>query len=411
MRREDAAMTETRTTATRTPIPRGIARSGPALFSYGFRPFFLAAGIWAVVAMALWIAFLVAGIGIGGSYGASAWHAHEMLFGYTSAALAGFLLTAVPNWTGRLPVSGRPLVWLGLTWLAGRLALLFPDAIGVGAAMAIDAAFLPVLLAICAREIIAGRKWKDLKILAVLAALALGNIGFHLLVFGTGDIGLASRLAVGAYVMLIGIVGGRIVPSFTRNWLAKSGATALPAPYSHFDSVALLAGLAALALWVALPQAPVTALACAGAGILHAVRLWRWRGWTTGGEKLVLVLHVGYAGIPLGFLLVAAAAAGWIEPISALHVFTVGAIGLMTLAVMSRATRGHTGLPLAASPLTALSYLLVLVAALARPVAGLVPDFMTELLALSGVCWMAGFALFVVEYAPPLVRRRRDRPT
>lgn len=403
-------MTETRTSSTRTPIPRGIARTGPALFSYGFRPFFLAAGIWAVVAMALWIAYLTAGIGIGGSYGAAAWHAHEMLFGYTSAALAGFLLTAVPNWTGRLPVSGRPLIGLILVWLAGRLALLFPDTLGLVPAMAVDAAFLPVLLAICAREIVAGRKWKDLKILAVLAALSLGNIGFHLLVFGTGDIGFASRLAVGAYVMLIGIIGGRIVPSFTRNWLARNGATALPASYSHLDTAALLLGLCALALWVVLPLAPVTAIACIIAGVLHAIRLWRWRGWTTGGERLVLVQHAGYVFVPLGFLLVAGSAIGRLEPVSALHVFTVGAIGLMTLAVMSRATRGHTGLPLTASPVTAISYLMILVAALARPLAGLMPDFTVELLALSGLCWIAGFSLFVAEYAPALIRRRRDRP-
>jgi uncharacterized protein involved in response to NO len=403
-------MIETRTSSTRTPIPRGIARTGPALFSYGFRPFFLAAGIWAVLAMVLWIAYLTVGIGIGGSYGATAWHAHEMLFGYTSAALAGFLLTAVPNWTGRLPVSGRPLIGLILVWLAGRLALLLPDTVGLVPAMAVDAAFLPVLLAICAREIVAGRKWKDLKILAVLAALSLGNIGFHLLVFGTGDIGFASRLAVGAYVMLIGIIGGRIVPSFTRNWLARNGATALPASYSHLDTAALLLGLGALALWVVLPLAPVTAIACIIAGVLHAIRLWRWRGWATGGERLVLVLHAGYAFVPLGFLLVAGSAIGWLEPVSALHVFTVGAIGLMTLAVMSRATRGHTGLPLTASPVTAISYLMILVAALTRPLAGFVPDFMIELLALSGLCWIAGFALYVAEYAPALIRRRRDRP-
>lgn len=403
-------MIETRTSSTRTPIPRGIARTGPALFSYGFRPFFLAAGIWAVLAMVLWIAYLTVGISIGGSYGATAWHAHEMLFGYTSAALAGFLLTAVPNWTGRLPVSGRPLIGLILVWLAGRLALLLPDTVGLVPAMAVDAAFLPVLLAICAREIVAGRKWKDLKILAVLAALSLGNIGFHLLVLSTGDIGFASRLAVGAYVMLIGIIGGRIVPSFTRNWLARNGASALPASYSHLDTAALLVGLGALALWVVLPLAPVTAVACSVAGILHAVRLWRWRGWTTGGERLVLVLHAGYAFVPLGFLLVAGSAIGWLEPLSSLHVFTVGAIGLMTLAVMSRATRGHTGLPLTASPVTAISYLMILVAALTRPLAGFVPDFMIELLALSGLCWIAGFALYVAEYAPALIRRRRDRP-
>ena len=220
--------------AKRQPVPRGIARSGPVIFSYGFRPFFLAAGLWAIAAMALWIGALAAGWEIGGSYGGAYWHAHEMLFGYSSAALAGFLLTAVPNWTGRLPVSGTPLIVLFALWCAGRLALLAPDVLGMPLSIAIDAAFLPLLLAICAREIVAGRKWKDLKILAGILALALANIGFHLLVAGGGDAGLANRLGVGAFVMLVTVMGGRVVPSFTRNWLVKRHSIDLPAPYCRW---------------------------------------------------------------------------------------------------------------------------------------------------------------------------------
>ena len=145
-------------------IPRGIATTGPVLFSYGFRPFFLGASLWAIFAMAGWIAALTTGIDIAGEYGPAHWHAHEMLFGFSSAVLAGFLLTAVPNWTGRLPVSGRPLAYLFALWVAGRLALLATDVIGLKFAVIIEAAFMPALLAICAREIIVGRKWKDLKI-------------------------------------------------------------------------------------------------------------------------------------------------------------------------------------------------------------------------------------------------------
>ncbi|GLQ56613.1 NnrS family protein [Devosia nitrariae] len=393
----------------RKPVPRGIASTGPALFSYGFRPFFLLAGIWAVAAMGLWIAALSGAAEVGGSYGAPAWHAHEMLFGYSSAALAGFLLTAAPNWTGRLPVSGWPLVGLVLVWIAGRLALLLPDELGIGPSITIDAAFLPLLLAICAREIIVGRKWKDLKVLAGLSALAIANIVFHLMVARGGDVAVANRLAVGAYVMLISIIGGRVVPSFTRNWLAKRHAISLPAPYAHFDTATLLTGVVALVLWVLLPGTPLTGAACALAGSLHAVRLARWQGWQTGAEALVLVLHVGYAFVPLGFLITGMAQFGWIEPVAALHVFTAGGIGVMTLAIMSRATRGHTGLELAASPTTGISYLLVLTAALSRPLTAILPELTQELLALSGICWMAGFGLYVLEYVPALTRRRRDR--
>lgn len=394
----------------RQPVPRGIARSGPVLFSYGFRPFFLAAGIWAVAAMALWIGALAAGWEIGGSYGGAYWHAHEMLFGYGSAALAGFLLTAVPNWTGRLPVSGLPLVILFAAWCAGRLAMLAPDGLGLLASLAIESAFLPLLLAICAREIIAGRKWKDVKILAGLAALALANIGFHTLIATGGDVGFANRLAVGAYVMLVSIMGGRVVPSFTRNWLAKRHIDRLPAPYDRFDTIVLLTGLAALLLWVTTPETLWTGLACGLAAVLHLMRLWRWCGWQSWDEKLVLILHFGYGFVPLGFALIALAQLGWFEPVAALHVFTVGAIGVMTLAMMTRATRGHTGQPLAASRLTSISYLALLTAAVLRPMTSLWPAMHLELLTLSGVCWMLAFSLYVIEYGPLLWGQRRERP-
>ena len=396
--------------ATRIPVPRGIKRSGPVIFSYGFRPFFLAAGLWAIAAMALWIGALAAGWQIGGSYGGPNWHAHEMLFGYSSAALAGFLLTAVPNWTGRLPVSGTPLIVLFAVWCAGRLVLLAPDLLGLIPSITIDAAFLPLLLAICAREIIAGRKWKDFKILGGILALAIANIGFHLLIALGGDAGFANRLGVGAFVILVSIMGGRVVPSFTRNWLVKRHAIDLPVPYNRFDTVALLVGLAALMLWVGLSGTIWTGLACLVAGILHLLRLWRWRGWQSWDEKLVLVLHLGYAFVPLGFFAIAAAQMGWTEPVASLHVFTVGAIGVMTLAIMSRATRGHTGLPLAASRVTASSYAALILAALLRPLAGVWPDHYTELLSATGLCWIVAFALYVAEYGPALVRTRRDRP-
>jgi uncharacterized protein involved in response to NO len=393
----------------RKPVPRGIARSGPVILAYGFRPFFLAAGLWAVLAMGLWIGALAVDLPIGQGYGGPAWHAHEMLFGYTSAALAGFLLTAIPNWTGRLPVSGTPLALLFLVWLAGRLALIAPTSFGLAWAIALDIAFLPLLFAICLREVVAGRKWRDLKVLAAVLALALANGGYHGLVILNDDPGLASRLAISAYVMLIGIIGGRVVPSFTRNWLAKRHVTNLPAPYDRLDTIALLCGLIALACWVIGPDQWLTGSACLIAAALHAARLKRWRGWQTGEERLVLVLHLAYAALPLGFISVAMVPFGLVDPASALHVFTIGAIGLMTLAIMSRATRGHTGLPLTAPHLTTASYCLVLIAALLRPLSVLVPDHGLILVSLSGLCWMAAFALYLLEYAPALVTRRKPR--
>lgn len=394
----------------RKPVPRGLAHAGPVILAYGFRPFFLGAGLWAVLAMGLWVGALALGLPIGAGYGGPAWHAHEMLFGYSSAALAGFLLTAIPNWTGRLPVSGASLAALFLVWLAGRLALIAPSAIGVGWAIALDSAFLPLLFAICLREVVAGRKWRDLKVLAGVLALACANGGFHGLVLIDAGTGLASRLAVSAYIMLIGIIGGRIVPSFTRNWLAKRHATSLPAPYGPFDTTALLGALAALSVWIVWPDRWETGVACLLAALLHAIRLTRWQGWQTGRERLVLVLHIAYAALPVGFTCVALVPLGLLGPASALHVFTIGAIGLMTLAIMTRATRGHTGLPLTAPPLTVTSYGFLIAGALLRPVATLWPDHYMTLISASGLCWMIAFALYLVEYAPALLTRRKTRP-
>ena len=391
----------------RRPVPRGIARSGPPLLSYGFRPFFLGAGVFAVVAMAGWIAALAAGWDIGGDYGALNWHAHEMLFGYTSAALAGYMLTAIPNWTGRLPVSGPQLLGLVVLWLGGRVALLWPGPLGpVGAAL-LDSVFLPTLATIAAIEIIAGRNWKNLKILAGLVGLSLANAGFHVSVILTGGAAEASRAGVAIYIMLIAVIGGRIVPSFTRNWLVKAGADAVPVPFNRFDMVTLALLLPALAVFVVLPTHPATALLALAASALHAVRLMRWRGWLTLDEPLLLALHVAYGFVPIGLAAVAASAMGWIAQASALHVLTVGAIGGMTLAIMTRASLGHTGRPLTASPLTCLCYLCLLLSAVIRPFAELIGTQYHLLLSLAGAGWLLAFGLFVLEYGPMLLASRR----
>ncbi|MDY6961533.1 MAG: NnrS family protein, partial [Pseudomonadota bacterium] len=268
-------------------VPRGLSQTAPVLFSYGFRPFFLAAAIWAVVAMLLWLLSLGGAIAVATDYGPAYWHAHEMLFGYSSAVLAGFLLTAVPNWTGRLPVSSWPLFFLFCIWVAGRLVFLVPGVIGAEAAAVVDSLFLPVLLAICVREVVAGRKWKDLKVIGGLVALSLGNILFHLQVVLGGDPDLAIKLAVSAYVALVTIIGGRIIPSFTRNWINKSGRTDFPASYSQLDTIAISVGISALAAWVLLSEGPVVATLATAAFLLHLMRLTRWRGWTTLSEHLI----------------------------------------------------------------------------------------------------------------------------
>jgi uncharacterized protein involved in response to NO len=344
------------------------------LFAAGFRPFFLLGAAWAAIAVPVWLTAYVHGYAPPGTLPAMFWHAHEMVYGFGMAALAGFLLTAIPNWTGRLPLRGMPLALLAGLWLAGRIALLVP-----GAAL-LDLAFPAVLTAAVARELVAGRNWRNLPMLAALALLFAGNLLFHLGVYA----GL--RLGVATLLMLIALVGGRIVPSFTRNWLAKFRRGArLPAPESGVDRGALFVTLVALAAWV-VSVAPWLLVV---AGIALGVRLARWRGLATWREPLLLILHVGYGWLALGLVLLG------LEAPAALHALAVGAIGTMTLAVMTRATLGHTGRALSADRATCAIYVLVTLAAVLR-LAG--PWTGALAISLSGLAWSAAFALFAIHY-------------
>lgn len=385
------------------PVPRGIARSGLPLFSYGFRPFFLFAGLHALVAMGLWIGALGGAWSVGGSEGPIAWHAHEMLFGYGAAALAGFVLTAVPNWTGRLPVSGSPLMVLVGMWLVGRLAGLAPQLLGELASAALDCLFLPALAFVVGREVVSGRSWKNLRVAGVIGGLALLNLSYHLAPAWGGDPHTVLRLTVALFVALVGLIGGRIIPSFTRNYLSKRGARRLPAPVGRFDQLAVGLALIAGASWALWPDAQASIALASAAALVHAIRLARWQGQATWREPLLLMLHLSYAFVPAGFAMLALAGLGLVAPASALHVLTVGAIGLTTFAVMARASRGHTGRPLAASTTTTLAYTFLLMAAVTRPLAEAIPQAYHPVLLSTGLLWLAAFGLFVAEHARMLL--------
>ncbi|MDR0807890.1 MAG: NnrS family protein [Gemmobacter sp.] len=389
----------------RPRIPRGLKPDGAAIWSYGFRPFFLFGALWAALAMTLWMAALAHGLPLGGDFGAPLWHAHEMVFGFAPAVLAGFLLTAIPNWTGGLPVSGRPLIGLVALWLAGRIAMGLAGLTGVPVASVLDMAFLPVLLGLCTREIMRGRKWNDLKVLGGVTAITVGNVGFHVAVALDGDPQLWLRSAITGYVVLVTIIGGRVIPSFTRNWLSRRGVSLLPVAYGGFDMGVILCSAIALTAWAALPEMPWIVPLALLASVLNIARLARWRGTAARAEWLLLVLHLAYAFVPLGFVAIALAASGVLLPVSALHVLTVGVIATMMLAMMTRATRGHTGRPLTASRWTMLSYLSLFAAALARPLAD-IGDW-PRLMEAAGMLWLLAFALFLAEYGGMLLRVRR----
>lgn len=395
------------TASTTGPVPRLRTDTGPALLSYGFRPFFLLAAGWAALALVLWMAAFLGLISLPTAFDPLSWHSHEMLFGFATAAVAGFVLTAVPNWTGRLPLQGKPLLILVAVWVAGRAAVATSGLIGDRTAAVIDSAFLALLLAAVAREIIVGRNWRNLPIVAALAALCGTNIAFHIGALSSGDTAAAARLAIAVLILLICLIGGRIIPSFTRNWLAKRGEGRLPASFTGFDRIALAVTLVAMACWSYAPQSSLTGVAAAGAAACNLARLARWAGQRTTPEPLLWILHIAFLWIPVGLALLAITAFGGAVPPSAgLHALTGGAIASMILAVMTRATLGHTGRDLHAGPGTTVIYLLILAAGITRVGASLEPGLFMPLLMTSAIAWVAAFGVFLGVFGPMLVRPR-----
>jgi uncharacterized protein involved in response to NO len=359
----------------------------PAFLTVGFRPFFIAAAIWSVTAMALWIVMLTTGIELPSRFDPLAWHIHEMLFGFVMATIAGFLLTAIPTWTRRVPVSGLPLAALAGLWLLGRIACLVSALVPPALVIAADLAFPLLLVAVAAREIIAGRNWRNLPMIAPVIVLGLA-----------------------AVIALISVVAGRIVPSFTRNWLATRRDIDLPAGHGWIDRAALGALHAGLFSWAVSPAFRAGgALLLLGAG-LNLWRLLRWRGGATVAEPLLLILHIGYAWLVLGAALLGLSVLDSNVPQSAaIHALTAGAIGTMILAVMTRVTRGHSGRALSADRGTVAIYLLVNIAAITRVVAAVGDAWATPLLIASAILWIGAFVLFITLYGPLLLPERAHR--
>ncbi len=384
------------------------AWQGPALFSFGFRPFFLLGAVWVTLAMLVWLLALSGAITLPTRFDPVSWHAHEFLFGYLGAVLAGFLLTAVPNWTGRLPMVGWRLAALVLLWVAGRLAVLVSDHLPVAVAPVIDLAFPLVLGGLILREIVAGKNWRNLIVLALLAVFTLANGIFHAeaLSGASAAQGNGLRLGLATGIMMIAVIGGRIIPSFTRNWLAKQNNPARPAPpMQRFDKLVLLVSIATLMLWVVRPFGVQTGAALILFGALHGVRQARWQPHHTLRDPLLWVLHAAYLFIPLGaFGLGVDQIMGNPVTAGAQHLWMAGAIGAMTLAVMTRATLGHTGQSLSANRVTVGIYLCLFGAVLAR----FWSSIHWELTQVSGVLWLAAFAGFAVAYGPALLRPKPE---
>jgi uncharacterized protein involved in response to NO len=384
------------------------SRPGTALFSYGFRPFFLAAALLAALAVPLWLLILVAGTELPSFLPLVLWHGHEMLFGYATAVLAGFLLTATPSWSGLPPVAGGPLAGLALLWLASRTASWFGGGLPA-TAMIVDLAFLPALALAVAPHLQASAR-RNLVFLPLLGALFMANLAVDL--DGVGQLpglgSMAFRAALDLFALLIALIGGRVVPSFTANALKASGAAAQLRAFSWLDRAALGALIAMLLADLATLPRVAGALALAAAA-LNGLRMWGWHGHRTLGKPLLWVLHLGYLWLAAGLAWKGLVdLTGFLPGSEALHGLAIGAVGTMTMAVMSRATLGHTGRPLEAPRLATFGYLLISGAALVRLAAPLLPDLYLPALLTSASLWSAAWLSFLAAFGSALIRPRID---
>jgi uncharacterized protein involved in response to NO len=386
-------------------IPRYRAYQGPRLFAAGFRPFFLLGAIQAALAILVWLPVFYGELKLASAFAPRDWHVHEMLYGYLPAIITGFLFTAMPNWTGRLPLQGAPLAGLVVVWIAGRIAVTFSASTGWWVAMLVDAGFLLLVASACAREIAAGRNWRNLPVVALVGLLVAGNAAFHLEAHFRGTADIAVRIGIAVVVLLISLIGGRIIPSFTRNWLVRENPGRLPMPFGRFDVLVVALGALALVSWIVAPGSQIVGGALCLAGLMHLVRLSRWAGYRTLRERLLTILHVGYLFVPFGFLLSAASALGAVPPGAGIHAWMAGAAGIMTLAVMTRASLGHTGRALTAGAATQSIYGAIILAALARICAVIHPAQSELLLHVAALTWVAAFLGFALAYGPILLGR------
>jgi uncharacterized protein involved in response to NO len=378
-------------------------------FAYGFRPFFLLAGLFAAVSIAAWLWAYGAGAIPDARMPPQFWHAHEMLFGFIAAAMAGFLLTAVPSWTGGRGFSGPPLVLLTALWLAGRIAF------GVGLPVALlclaELAFiLGVMLLVAPSLFRSGSRNRPL-LAMLLAFWATDAVFLYGVVTGDTAIGAAAlRAALGLVLVLVTVIGGRIVPAFTRNALNQVGQDASIRSYAVVEKVIVPVMLGYALATVVAPSARVTGFV---AVLAAAVQCWRFSGWQglrTASRPIVAILHVAYLWLPIGLALQAAFVLGgfaWAAYWQ--HALGAGAAGTMILAVMTRAALGHSGRPLQAHPLTVAAYLLLTIAVVVRVFGPpLFPGHYVGVVMTAGTLWSFAFVLYLVIYAPILVTPRVD---
>lgn len=382
-------------------------RSWGALLAKGFRPFFLCAAAYAVIAVPLFLWILDGGLAASGYLPSIYWHAHEMVFGFTAAVLAGFLLTAVENWTQRRTVEGPLLAALVGLWAAGRVVMFVPDVLPRYVPAAVELAFLPALWVACARPLLAAKNRRNYAFLAILAGLWLANAAVHAAALGFISPELQRRgswLGVDLLVIALVVVSGRVVPMFTRNATGSSGVSARPT----LERLAT-ASVVLLALLEAVGSPPRTlGYAALVAALLVGLRMRSWGSFQALREPLLWILHAGGAWLALGLALRGAASFTSLPLSSGLHALTAGALGAFTLGMMTRVGLGHTGRNLAVPRRVTLAFALVVLAGVVRVLAPLNFPSSMALLVISGAMWSAAFALYLIAYAPALSAPRLD---
>lgn len=382
---------------------------GVALVRKGFRPFFLAAAVFACAIVPAWLLMVAGYVRPPTRLDATTLHAHEMIFGFTVAVVAGFLLTAVGNWTARETATGSGLLGLVLVWALGRIAMVGGAWLPPALVSALDLAFLPLLLFVLARPIVATNSRRNFIVLGVLAALFASNVVVHLEMLGIVGPGAgrqAIHVALDIVILLSVVITGRVVPMFTRNATQEAGIESITAR----EQLVLAAMLAVVAVDVVAPHALVAQATAGFAAIAVVYRATRWGTFGARRHPLVWILHAGHFWVALGLLLRAAPLGGiHIASSLATHALTLGAIGALTLGMMARVALGHTGRLLQAGMATRVAFVLITIAPLVRVV---VPVFWpsaygTSLLAAGGA-WTLAFALYLAEYVPILVAPRLD---
>jgi uncharacterized protein involved in response to NO len=379
-----------------------------ALFAYGFRPFFFATGGYALLSLIAWLWIYTTGVQPLPNQPAQLWHGHEMLYGFVGAAIAGFLLTAVPSWTG---FAGAPLILLAALWLIGRLAFAAAAVLPLSLVAVCELAFIPALGGLLARPLLRVRN-RNSPMLLVLAGIWLTDVVF-LYALMRDDVPLARTtllVAIDIVLLLVTVIGGRIVPAFTASALRARGRASDVRSSRWTDGIVMGAMIAVVFVDIIAPWHWVAGGIAAVAAIAHVWRLIGWRSWRTLDEPLVWSLHLAYAWLPVGLAMKALYLAGNVEWAAHwLHALTIGVAAAMILAVMTRASLGHTGRPLLASRLIGSAYTLLSLAAVMRVFAPpLAPGVYRWSVMVAGTLWICAFGIFIVVYTPILLRPRID---